>query len=96
ERPVHIVAGWCDWFDRRVIDGILHGATRITLDVSRWDRKFDEGVIDGLVNMVGRVVFGVGSALRAVQTGRLRQYIMFIAVGVVTLFVLIFSFFPKG
>ncbi|MFQ5731423.1 MAG: NADH-quinone oxidoreductase subunit L [Planctomycetaceae bacterium] len=95
-RPVRIVAGWCAWIDRRVIDEILHGASRITVDVSRWDRKFDEGVVDGLVNLTGNVVFSVGRGLRAVQTGKLRQYVMFIAVGVLTLFLLLFTFFPQG
>ena len=36
----------------------------------------------------------VSRLLQAVQTGRLRQYVMFIALGVVTLFVLIFALFP--
>lgn len=96
QQPVHIVAGWCTWVDRKVFDGILHGACRVTLDVSRWDRRFDEKVIDGLVNLVGSVVFGIGSAIRGIQTGRLRQYVMFIAVSVLALFVLLFAFLPKG
>lgn len=96
EGPVHVVAGWCAWADREVIDRILHGSVRSALDVSRWDRKFDEGVIDGLVNLVGSVVFNIGRAFRGLQTGRLRQYVMFIAVGVLTLFVLLFTFLPKG
>jgi proton-translocating NADH-quinone oxidoreductase chain L len=95
-RPAHMVAGWCTWADRRLIDGFLHGTCRVTVDVSRWDRKFDEGVIDGLVNFVGSVVFGFGRAMKNLQTGRLRQYVMFIAVGVLTLFVLLFTFLPKG
>ena len=94
-RPVHVVARWCATFDRVVLDGILHGASRLTIDVSQFDRKFDEGVVDGLVNFVGDVVFATGRSLRTVQTGRLRQYVMFIAVGVVALFVLLFAFFPK-
>lgn len=96
QRPAHVVASWCSWVDRRIFDGFLHGSCRVTLDVSRWDRRFDEGVIDGLVNWVGTVTFGMGRALRNVQTGRLRQYVMFIALGVLTLFLLLFSFLPKG
>jgi NADH-quinone oxidoreductase subunit L len=95
-RPVHIVASWCTWIDRAVFDGFLHRTCRCAVDVSRWDRKFDEGVVDGLVNLVGNVVFSAGRSLRAVQTGKLRQYVMFIAVGVLTLFVLLFAFFPQG
>ncbi|MEX2288417.1 MAG: NADH-quinone oxidoreductase subunit L [Planctomycetaceae bacterium] len=94
-RPVRVVAAWCAAIDRIVFDGFLHGICRVGIDVSRWDRKFDENVVDGLVNLVGDVTFSVGRSLRAVQTGRLRQYIMFIALGVMVLFLLLFMFFPR-
>ena len=93
--PVHVVASWCQAFDRKVLDGILHGASHLTVAVARWDRLFDEAVVDRLVNIVGSVTFGVGSSLRHIQTGRLRQYVMFIALGVVSLFILVFAFFPR-
>jgi NADH-quinone oxidoreductase subunit L len=51
--------------------------------------------VDGLVNLVGNAVFSVGRSLRTVQTGSLRQYVMFIALGVLTLFVLLYAGFPK-
>lgn len=93
--PTHVVAGWCAWFDRVVLDGVLHGLSRATVKVSEWDRRFDEGIIDGLVNLLGDATYSVGGSLRRIQTGQLRQYIMFIAVGVLTLFVLLFAFFPR-
>ena len=57
-----------------------------------WDRIFDRFLIDGLANGIARWTYSVGVSLRAVQTGQLRQYVMFIALGTVTLF-LIISFF---
>jgi len=93
-RPVHVVASWCAAIDKNIFDGILHGVSRATVDVSRWDRKFDERIIDGMVNLIGDVTFAIGRSLRVVQTGQLRQYVMFIAVGVVALFVLLFTLFP--
>ena len=93
-RPVHVVAAWCAAIDRRCIDGLLHWITRSTVDVSRWDRRFDEGVIDGLVDWIGNVTFSAGRWLRHVQTGMLRQYVMFIALGVLALFALLFVMFP--
>jgi len=94
-RPVHVVASWFAAFDRIVLDGILHGSAKAAIDVSKWDRRFDESVIDGMVNLVGDATFAIGRSLRNVQTGQLRQYVMFIAVGVLMLFVLLFAFFPK-
>ncbi|MBW3540566.1 MAG: NADH-quinone oxidoreductase subunit L [Planctomycetes bacterium] len=94
-RPVHRVAAALAWFDRVVIDGILHWFANTSVRIASWDRKVDEGLVDGLVNLVGNVTFRVGRSLRAVQTGQLRQYIMFIALGVLSLFVLQFIFFPR-
>ena len=94
-RPVHVVASWFAGFDRGVLDGVLHWFARTGVVVSDWDRKFDESVVDGMVNWIARRTQDVGRSLQGVQTGRLRQYVMFIALGVVTLFVLIFALFPR-
>jgi len=94
-RPVLVVSQWFAAFDRRVIDGFLHSLTYATIDVSKLDRRFDEGVIDGLVNVIGEAIFATGRSLRVIQTGSLRQYVMFIAIGVVALFMLLLMFFPQ-
>lgn len=94
-RPVHVVSAWCAGFDKRVLDGILHASASVTVLFSKWDRLFDETMVDGLVNLVGNVTHSVGVSLRVVQTGRLRQYVMWIAVGVVVLFGLLFTSLPK-
>ena len=94
-RPVRVVAGWFAAFDRIVLDGILHGAARVTIDVSTWDKRFDETIIDGFVNLLGSATYSAGSNLRRLQTGILRQYITFIAVSVVVLFGLTFFLFPN-
>ena len=94
-RPVMIVSAWCAGFDKKVLDVILHTSASLTMVVSRWDRMFDEGMVDGLVNMVGSVTRSMGNSLRVVQTGRLRQYVMWIAVGVVVLFGLLFTTVPR-
>jgi len=94
-KPAHIIAGWCVAIDRGIIDAFLHRTVKTGVDVSNWDRRFDEVVIDGLVNSIGNVTFAFGRSLRVLQTGLLRQYVMFIAIGVVGLFLLLFVFFPK-
>lgn len=94
-RPVHIVSAWCAGFDKKVLDAILHGSASLTQLVSRWDRLFDESMVDGLVNLVGNTTRSIGVSLRVVQTGRLRQYVMWIAVGVVVLFGVLFTSLPR-
>lgn len=95
-KPSHVVARFVASIDKLLFDEILHTAVRLGIVVSKWDRKFDEGVIDGFVNMVGNSTHSLGLSLRSFQTGRIRQYVTFIAVSVVTLFVLLFALYPKG
>lgn len=93
--PAHKVAAFCAWIDRVIFDNILHGAAKLVVLVSKWDRIFDENVIDGFVNLIGSATQSFGRSLRNVQTGRLRQYVMFIVLGVVILFAVVFTTFPS-
>jgi len=95
-QPARIIGRWVVLFDRHVLDAILHGLAATARTVATWDRRFDETVVDGLVNRLADGTRTVGSSLRSIQTGRLRQYVMFIAVGVMGLFLLLFTFFPKA
>ena len=88
-RPVHVVSKWAAGCDRLVFDGILHAAARGTVIVAHWDRVFDEQIVDGLVNWLGRVTYATGDVFRQLQTGRLRQYVMFIVIGVVGIWVIV-------
>jgi hypothetical protein len=63
-RPVHVVSAGCAWVDRVVIDGLLHGSSRLTVNVSEWDRRFDERVIDGSVNLLADATYAVGRSFR--------------------------------
>ncbi len=96
EQPVHIVGRWCQGFDQKVLDGLIHLFGRLTVQTAIIDRAFDERVVDRLVNVCGEVTFAAGRSLKGIQTGRLRQYVMFIALGVVSLFVLVFAFLPRS
>ena len=93
--PVHVIASWCVNFDKFVLDWILHTAASMTVIAAKWDRLFDETFVDGIVNMVGNVTYAFGNSLKVVQTGRLRQYVMWIAVGVIVLFGALFSTIPR-
>lgn len=95
-RPAHIVGRWCAGFDKNILDAILHGAAKTAIWVGSVDKKFDEQIVDGLVNVVGNVTRSVGMSLTVFQTGKMRQYVMFIAVSVVALFALLFAFMPKA
>ena len=93
-KPAHKVAAFCAWFDKTVFDSILHGSAKLVVLVSQWDRIFDVKVVDGFVNLLGTSTQSVGRSFKVVQTGRLRQYVMFIVLGVVALFAVVFTTFP--
>jgi NADH-quinone oxidoreductase subunit L len=84
-RPTHFVARLIALFDKNVIDVAIDKVAAGTKAVARTDDLIDRTFVDGLVNMVGNWTYAVGRSLRTVQTGRIRQYVMLIVVGVVAL-----------
>lgn len=88
-RPLLVVSGFFAAIDRYVLDGLIHSLAKATVLVSQWDRVFDEQVVDGFVNRVADATYATGGAFRRLQTGQLRQYVMFIVVGVVGIWVLV-------
>jgi NADH:ubiquinone oxidoreductase subunit 5 (subunit L)/multisubunit Na+/H+ antiporter MnhA subunit len=69
------------WFDdlNHVLFIVIGG--RIA-DALFW---FDRNVVDGTVNGIGRVTIGAGRELRQVQTGRVQNYALGIAVGLIVM-----------
>lgn len=88
-RPAVIVAGWCRWFDTRVIDGFVNWLAHLSVNVSKFDGKFDNAIVDGLVNLTAQVIFGVGTWLRVFQTGLIRNYVLYLAVAAAGIFVVV-------
>jgi NADH:ubiquinone oxidoreductase subunit 5 (subunit L)/multisubunit Na+/H+ antiporter MnhA subunit len=79
-------------FDKVVIDGFINWLAKATRVVSLIDDLIDRYFVDGIINWCARQTFNLGIALRSAQTGNLRQYVMFIVIGTVALFVLISYF----
>ena len=73
-------------FDKVVVDGVVNTSARITELLSRLEGVFDRIAVDGLVNLVAQGVYVLGDWGRMLQTGRLRNYLMVLAVGLVGLF----------
>jgi NADH-quinone oxidoreductase subunit L len=94
-RPAHALAYIIAWLDKNVLDRIIDGTAKATLVVSRYDDWFDRLFVDGLVNLLAKWTYGVGLSFRGLQTGRLRQYVMFVVLGTVVLFTLL-SFFVRS
>jgi NADH-quinone oxidoreductase subunit L len=80
-------------FDRYWIDGFIDRLASFVVWFSKqWDVIADRGLVDGSINLFAGWTYSTGLYLRRVQTGQLRQYVVFIVVGAIAIFVLV-SFF---
>ncbi|MEW4563284.1 NADH-quinone oxidoreductase subunit L [Bremerella sp. JC770] len=78
--------------DRMVIDRLVDSLAWLAVSLATLsDRWVDRRGVDGFVNWFSRQTYQLGSSLRSLQTGSLRQYVMLIVVSTVALF-LILSF----
>jgi NADH-quinone oxidoreductase subunit L len=91
-RPALRVSGWVAAWDKQGIDRFVDGLAWLVGLVARLDGWIDRLFIDGMVDGLARMTYSSGMRLRGLQNGNVRQYIMWIAVGTVALFLLI-SFF---
>ena len=77
-------------FDKTFIDWMVDGSARVARSFSQfWNYWADQFAVDGLVNLIASRTHAIGLALRGVQTGRLRQYVMFIVLGTTVVFILV-------
>jgi NADH:ubiquinone oxidoreductase subunit 5 (subunit L)/multisubunit Na+/H+ antiporter MnhA subunit len=90
-KPCLALAALCRQIDQVLIDGFVNGSAAAMTLLSKWEGVFDLIAVDRLVNLTGRVVYTLGDYGRSIQTGRLRNYLMFLAVALVGLFVGVFA-----
>ncbi len=91
-QPVLFISRRIADFDRKVIDGLVDGSALAVRGVSTIDDTIDRLFVDGAVNWLAGITYSIGLSMRRMQTGKLRQYVMFVVVGTVGLFILV-SFF---
>ena len=88
-RPALRISNWVAACDKQGIDRAVDGLAWLAGIVARLDEWIDRIFVDGLVDGLARLTYAAGLRLRTVQSGNLRQYVMWIAVGTVALFLLI-------
>jgi NADH-quinone oxidoreductase subunit L len=78
-----------DFWDKWVVDGLVNLAALVARSVASLSGVFDNRVIDGSANGLASVTWKAGTAFRLPQTGRIRNYVLFmvlmvaLAVGVI-------------
>jgi proton-translocating NADH-quinone oxidoreductase chain L len=88
-RPVLFASRRVAQFDKKVIDFIVDSMAVLVRIGAAIDDLIDRYVVDGLVNAVARWMYKIGVWFRGAETGKVRQYVMFIVICTVALFVLI-------
>ena len=90
-RPCLALAQLCGQIDQVLIDGLVNGSAAATTLLSKFDGVFDRIAVDGLVELTAKAVYVTGDWSRSIQTGRLRNYLMFLAAALVGLFAGVFA-----
>jgi NADH-quinone oxidoreductase subunit L len=80
-----------DWFDRRVVDGIVNGVGRGGMAAAAGSDYFDRKVVDGAVNLVSKETVRSGIRLRQRQTGQVQSYAWVVVFGIALVIALIFG-----
>lgn len=62
------------WFDKKIIDGIVHSSAKGTLLVSKLTDWVDKYIIDGFVNGLASWVGSLSTWFKSMQSGKLQHY----------------------
>ena len=93
-QPAKRFAAWMgDVFDRKGIDGVLHGIANGALRLSQAFRSFDTRVVNGGADGLANSIKSAGHWLRDIQTGRVQNYLLLVLVSVVLLIALYITLF---
>ena len=84
------VARAVDWFDRKVVDGLVNGMAAGGAAVARASDYFDRKVIDGAINRFSLDTVRSSITLRQIQTGRVQNYTGMIAIGMALIILAVF------
>ncbi len=92
-KPTHVISRFVSGIDKRWIDGLIDLIAAVTVWIGRkWDLIVDRGIVDFAANLLAGWTYSTGLSLRSIQTGRIRQYAMFIVLGAIGVFVFIYIF----
>ncbi len=65
-----------EWIDRGIVDGTLHLIARSVYSVGYYFKRFEEVVITGGVDWLKDQVLTLAQEFRAIQTGKIQEYVL--------------------
>lgn len=87
-KPVLGLGKFCFWFDRNVIDGIIHLLDSFTRKIAALTAWADKYIVDGFLHGTAALVQSIGNFARKFQNGKVQYYLYSMLLIVLVLFVL--------
>jgi len=88
-QPVLFISRRVAQFDKQVIDVFIDKLAFGVRMIARLDDLIDRYLVDGAVNLMAGWTYSLGHWFHGAETGKIRQYVMFIVIATVALFILI-------
>lgn len=87
-KPVLGLGKTCFWFDRNIIDGLIHSIERLSRKVADLTAWCDKYIVDGFLHLMAALVQSIGNFARKFQNGKVQYYLYSMLLIVLVLFIL--------
>ncbi|MGF7076453.1 NADH-quinone oxidoreductase subunit L [Mucilaginibacter sp. 3215] len=87
-KPVLGLGKTCFWFDRNIIDGLIHLIERLSRKVADLTAWCDKYIVDGFLHLMAALVQSIGNFARKFQNGKVQYYLYSMLLIVLVLFIL--------
>jgi NADH-quinone oxidoreductase subunit L len=87
-KPILGLGKTCFWFDRNIIDGLIHlieRTSRMVASIAAWSDKY---IVDGFLHSMAALVQSIGNFARKFQNGKVQYYLYSMLLIVLVLFIL--------
>ncbi|WPV00316.1 NADH-quinone oxidoreductase subunit L [Mucilaginibacter sp. cycad4] len=87
-KPILGLGKTCFWFDRNIIDGLIHLIERTSQLVANLAAWCDKYIVDGFLHLMAALVQSIGNFARKFQNGKVQYYLYSMLLIVLVLFIL--------
>jgi NADH-quinone oxidoreductase subunit L len=87
-KPILGLGKTCFWFDRNIIDGLIHSIERLSRKVADLTAWCDKYIVDGFLHSIAALVQSIGNFARKFQNGKVQYYLYSMLLIVLVLFIL--------
>lgn len=75
------------WFDKTVIDGLIHLLSKLVLVLAAITRWLDKYIVDGFLHTLAAIVVGISNFARGFQTGKVQYYLFSTLAAILAFFI---------